>query len=80
MPIHLIQGGAVRPLPVLHSAVKQSIAPRFLVHGAKLSTIAWETGHTQHRLCEVIVEQARAEGIHVGRRRARFAPPKGRVS
>ena len=80
MPLHRIQGETVRPLPVLNAAVKQSIATRFLVHGAKLSTLAWETGHTQHRLCEVIVEQARAEGIRVGRRQARFAPPMGRAA
>ncbi len=79
MRLEVIQGGAVRPLPVLNAAVKASLATRFLVHGAKLSTLAWETGHTQHRLCEVIVEQARAEGIRVGRRQARFAPPMGRV-
>lgn len=80
MPMQLIQGGLVKPLAVLNTSVKASIATRFLVHGAKLSTLAWETGHTQHRLCEVIVEHARAEGIRVGRRQARFAPPMGRAA
>jgi hypothetical protein len=80
MNLQLIQGGKNKPKVVLNAATKQSLADRFQYHGAKLSTLAWETGHSQGTLCAVIVEVARAEGRRLGRREARFVPPMGRAA
>lgn len=66
--LQLIEGGRVKRKLVLNDAVKESIATRFQYHGATLSTLAWETGHSQGALCAVIVEIARKEAIEVGRR------------
>jgi len=70
--LQVIQGGAVRSKLVLNQHNRQSIADRFSVHDASLSTLAWETGYSQHTLCAVIVEIARAEGIEAGKRIARL--------
>jgi hypothetical protein len=77
MSLQLIQGGKDRPKVVLNAAVKQSLSDRFQYHGAKLSTLAWETGYSQGTLCAVIVEVARAEAMRLGRNQARFVPPMG---
>ena len=73
--LQVVDGGRVKTKVVLNSATAESIADRFLIHGAKLSTLAWETGHNQGALCAVIVAVAKAEGIRIGRNQARFCPP-----
>lgn len=77
MQFQVIQGKKVKPTVVLNAAVKQSLSDRFQYHGAKLSTLAWETGYSQGTLCAVIVEVARAEAMRIGRNQARFSPPMG---
>ena len=66
--LEVVHGKGVKPRPVLSDALKESIAARFLYHDAKLSTLAWETGHSQGALCAAIVEIARRDGIETGRR------------
>lgn len=78
--LEVIHGEGVKHKVVLNESVKESIASRFLYHDAKLSTLAWEAGHSQGALCAAIVEIARKEGIAVGRRMERnlnrFVLPK----